>query len=171
MKESIVTTINGVKIIAIAKDGDTFVPVRHICEALGIDFAAQYNKLQVDETLSSVIAIIAITAADGKSYDTLCLPQKHVYGWLFTVSPNKVSPDARDSVIKYRRECYEALWNHFSGEVSRRNRENLQEIRILEEINRLNENICETKGEIKKKQTELARLRAERLNPQPVLDL
>lgn len=57
MENQIISTINGTEILTVDRDGEVFVPIKPICEALGIDFATQYRKLQSDETLSSTIVI------------------------------------------------------------------------------------------------------------------
>lgn len=110
MDKQVITTINGIEISAVRDENNNFfVPVKPICQALGIDFAAQYNKLQADLTLSPTIAIIATVATDEKERNMVCLPLKFIYGWLFTINPGKVNETSRESVLKYRLECYNAL--------------------------------------------------------------
>ena len=43
-----------------------------------------------------------------------CLPIEFIFGWLFTINPKNVKEDARESVRKYRMECYRALYSHFT---------------------------------------------------------
>lgn len=43
-----------------------------------------------------------------------CLPIEFVSGWLFTINPKNVHPDARESVANYRIECYRVLYRHFT---------------------------------------------------------
>lgn len=111
--QNFISKINGVDIVTVNHNGETYVPIKPICQALGIDFAAQYNKLQADETLSSTIAIIAMVGADNKEREMVCLALKFVYGWLFTINPGKVAPEAREAVIRYRRECYDGALQSF----------------------------------------------------------
>jgi len=42
------------------------------------------------------------------------LQLEFVFGWLFTIDHNKVRPEIKDSVIRYKMECYHALYRHFT---------------------------------------------------------
>jgi esterase/lipase len=52
--------------------------------------------------------------ADGKQREMFCLPLEFVFGWLFTINPKNVSEEARPLVIRYKMECYRALYNYFT---------------------------------------------------------
>ena len=164
-----ITRINGTEIMAVDRDGEIYVPIKPICQALGIAFQSQHQKLQTDPILSSVVTLSVITAADGKAYETVCLPLKFVYGWLFTINPANVSESARESVTKYKMECYEALYNHFTSGLRRQIETNNAEIALLGQINAALAAEKEAKSTRKKAEEALSKLRAERLNPQPML--
>lgn len=51
MKDTIIATINHVEIVVTS---DMFVPIKPICEALGVDAKAQRDKIQAHPILSSV---------------------------------------------------------------------------------------------------------------------
>ena len=55
-----------------------------------------------------------VVAADGKEREMLCLPYEFIFGWLFTINPKNVKEEARESVAKYRIECYRVLFRHFA---------------------------------------------------------
>lgn len=109
MTQSIISKINGVDIVTVDKDGDIYVPIKPICDALGIDDKSQRSKIQVVEILASVGVLATSTGTDGKNYEMFCLPLQYVYGWLFTINPKNVAPAAREAVSRYCRECYDAL--------------------------------------------------------------
>ncbi len=100
--------------ITIIQNGEKRVAVRPICEALGIDFSAQLQRLKRDEILSSVVVTITTTGSDGKRYEMVTIPFKYVFGWLFTIDTSKVREDAKDAVMNYKMQCYDALYNHFT---------------------------------------------------------
>lgn len=114
MNEFQVTKVNNVSIIAIDENGKKFVPVKPICEALGIEMEPQRRKLNEDEILNSVTTLRVATGGDGKQYDMLCIPLEFVFGWLFTINPKNVSPEARESVTRYKLQCYQALFEYFT---------------------------------------------------------
>lgn len=169
MTQSIISKINGVDIATVDKDGDIYVPIKPICDALGIDDKSQRSKIQVDEILGSVGVLSTSTGTDGKNYEMFCLPLQYIYGWLFTINPKNVAPAAREAVSRYRRECYDALYEHFAGSLRRRVEENEAEIGLLREINAAIGEEKEAKARRRKAEEALDKLRSERLNPQPRL--
>lgn len=169
MNDLTIARINNVDIVSAVENGETLVPIKPICSAMGIAFERQYTKLREDESFSSVITLKVTTGADGKQYEMVCLPLMYVYLWLGSINPKNVSDEARPAVCRYRIECAEALYDHFTGTQKRVNEQNQIEIRLLEEINGLTEDMQRTKNELRLKKEHLAKLRTERLNPQPRL--
>jgi hypothetical protein len=100
--------------IQMSNDGCKMIPIRPICEALGIDPDSQRKRIERDEILSSVAVVMTATGSDKKQYEMYCLPLKFTFGWLFTIDTNRVNEDARKSVIKYKLECYNVLYRHFT---------------------------------------------------------
>lgn len=164
-----VAVVNNVDIITLTHEGEIYIPIKPICQALGIDDKRQREKIQEDITLGMVAAIMPTTGADGKTYEMLCIPLCYIHGWLFTINPKNVLPEAREAVTAYRRECYETLYNHFAGQAKRRQEENEAEIALLNELNEMHEEERHAKKRCKEIQHQLERLRKERLNPAPSL--
>ena len=108
--------------------------------------------------MNSVAALRASTGADGKKYEMLCLPVRYIFGWLFTINPANVKPEAQEAVRVYRRSCYDALYQHFFGTQKRQ----------LEQ-NRLNQQQQQLKQTIADKRKKLEQLRNERLKNEPQL--
>lgn len=169
MEKQFITTINGVDIVTVDKDGETYVPIKPICDAIGIEAAAQRVKIQSDEFFNSVGSIIESTGSDGKHYDMFCLRLRDVYGWLATINPGKVAPEAREAVTRYRRECYDVLYEHFTCSMQRTIETNNAEIELLRQINSAISDEKEAKDRRKKAEKDLDKLRAARLDPQPSL--
>lgn len=167
--QTLISKINGVDIVTVERDGEIFVPIKPICAALGIEAAPQRDKLQNDEFFNSVGTIIVSTGADGKSYEMYALPLKFIYGWLATINPGKVAPEAREAVAVYRRECYDVLYEHFTGSMRRTIETNNAEIALLQQINSAISREKEAKAERRKAEEALGKLRSERLNPQQSL--
>lgn len=113
METKTIARVNNVAIVA-GNDSQKLVPIKPICDALGIDYSTQVKKIKEDEDLQSTMGLSPIVAADGKDREMVCLPIEFVFGWLFTINPKNVKEDARESVRKYRMECYRALYSHFT---------------------------------------------------------
>lgn len=170
MNKILITSINGIDIYAVNdKDGNVFVPVKHICDAIGVAYQTQHLKLQEHEILAPTITLRVMVAADGKKREMVCLPLEFVYGWIFTINTKNVSEKAHDSVLRYQLECYNALYRHFAGSLRRRVEENEVEIELLRQINSAIADEKEAKNRRKDAEEALSKLRSERLNLQPAL--
>lgn len=109
-----IAVVNSSQIMVI-ENGDKLVPIKPICDALGIDAKAQRSKIQEDDFLSSVGVLSTSTGKDGKNYEMFCIPFKYVFGWLFTINPANVKEEAREAVMNYRAQCYDVLYKHFTA--------------------------------------------------------
>jgi hypothetical protein len=112
-KEVRVTEVefHGDVVATVEQDGIFYVPVKRLCENLGIDFPKQFVKIKADARFS--YCDIATTAQDGKSYKMFCLPLDQLSGWLFTINPNKVRSTIRLKLITYQKECVQALHDYW----------------------------------------------------------
>lgn len=114
LRTAVVAKINNIEIVVV-NNGDDMVPIKPICEALGIDHKTQVDKIKEDEILASVGGLCPSTGKDGKAYEMFSIPFKFVFGWLFTIDASRVKPEAKEAVIKYKLACYDALFDHFVG--------------------------------------------------------
>jgi len=110
-----IALVNNVQ-IQLIENGDKRVPIKPICEALGIDVDSQRKKIIEDEIIGPVTVLSTATGSDGKQYDMLTIPFRYVFGWLFTINPKNVAPDAKEKVLRYRKECYDILFSYFSDQ-------------------------------------------------------
>ena len=101
-------------------DGSVFIPVRPLCENLGIDWSAQRRRIAGNPVLSEVTMSVVVTTTDidessrrPHASDMLCLPLNYLNGWLFGVNADRVKPEIRDDVIRYQRNCYNVLAEAF----------------------------------------------------------
>lgn len=98
-----------------------YVPVRPLCDYLGLGWSAQRQRIMRDEALTEAVqgvVIMTTPSADGRgggAQTLLCLPLPKLYGWLFGVTVNKVRPELRDKLTRYRAECYDVLADAFHG--------------------------------------------------------
>ena len=113
VKTKTVAKINDVSIMLI-EGAEKLVPIKPICEALGINHSNQRAKIQNDEILGSTGVLSTSVGGDGKEREMFCLPYMYALGWLFTINPKNVKAEARENILKFKMECYIALFNHFS---------------------------------------------------------
>ena len=66
-----------------------------------------------DRILSEGMTMMGIPSLGGIQ-ETTCLKLEFVNGWLFTIDENRVKDEnVRERVLTYKRDCYQALYNHF----------------------------------------------------------
>jgi hypothetical protein len=98
-----------------------YVPVRPICDYMGVDWSAQFRRINRDPVLSAeVIPCVVVTATQGQPdqrREMLCLPLDMVNGWLFGINANRVKEELRDRLIQYQRECYRVLADAFVNRI------------------------------------------------------
>ena len=126
---------NGKRIATLRRDGQWWVAVKPICEVLNVHYKAQHRAISEDKILGQLSSIQRIVAADKRERKMLCLPEKFVYGWLFSINSDS------EQLLLYKKKCYEILFDYFHGALTGRQK-------ILEER-------VDLDYKIKEKQTEL----------------
>lgn len=104
-------TVNETVIPIFQDRNESYIAIKPICEAIGVNFRSQFNKLKEDPLLSSVVALRATTGSDGKRYEMQTMPFRYVFGWLFKIDSRNVKPEIKDSIIRYQWECYDILYD------------------------------------------------------------
>ncbi|ENS0776749.1 phage antirepressor N-terminal domain-containing protein [Acinetobacter baumannii] len=108
----ITVPFHNAELYLVEHDGQPYTPMKPIVEGMGMDWASQFVKLK--QRFASTIVEITIVANDGKERLMTCLPVRKLFGWLMTISPNKVKPEIRDTVIMYQQECDDVLWDYWT---------------------------------------------------------
>lgn len=93
--------------------GRILVAMKPIADVLELDWDAQRRNVMEDPVLSSTTVIMTAVGADGKSREMVCLPIDYLNGWLFKISANRYKGERRETIIRYQRECYRVLADHF----------------------------------------------------------
>ena len=101
------------ELIVVEKDGQQFVAMKPIVEALGLDWENQRQMIKKDWVLSSTAFVTKVVAEDGKTREMICLPLEFLNGWLFKVPVSRYTGEKREIIGKYQRECYLALHAYF----------------------------------------------------------
>ena len=102
---------------AIPESGRVLIPLRPLCDGLGLQSEAQRKRLlgQAWATTSVTEAV----AADGRSRELFCLDLDSLPMWLATISTRRVRPEVRAKLERYQREAARVLRDHFFGHAER----------------------------------------------------
>jgi putative antirepressor protein len=86
-----------------------WIAIKPICEALDINYNRAYQNISEDKNLSQLFAKQQMVDTLGRAKEMICLPEKYIYGWLFSLR-------SKSEVLKqYQMKCYEVLYNYFNG--------------------------------------------------------
>lgn len=100
------------QIMATVVNGTPMVSIRHACEAIGLNYSTQAEKL-AKRSWASVVPLRG-TAADGKSYQLSMIDRRTFTMWLATIDTNRVSPEARPIIEAFQAEAADALDAYFN---------------------------------------------------------
>ena len=113
-------SFNNQSLITVEQNGNHYVAMKPICENIGLAWEPQVLRIKRDEVLSQGM-IVMIIPTNGGNQNMICLPIEYLNGWLFGIDINRCKPEIRDTLIKYKKECYQALHNYwFNGKAERK---------------------------------------------------
>lgn len=93
-------------------DGKPEVALRHVCDAIGIDYSKQLRKLKAKSW--AVVALRSTTGADGKTYEMAMIDRRTFTMWLATIDTNRVNDTARPILEAFQAEAADALDAYFN---------------------------------------------------------
>jgi hypothetical protein len=96
-----------------------YVPLRPICDYLGLSWSGQRERTMRDPVLADEVRFVRVTRANSKggNPEVLALPLDKLPGWLFGISAARVREELRDKIIRYQRDCFRVLWDTFRHEI------------------------------------------------------
>jgi hypothetical protein len=101
-----------------AGEQQVFVPVRPICDFLGLNWSGQQQRINRDPVLSKVKGVCLIHTPGGPQ-EMLCIPLEFLNGWLFSINASRAKESVREQLITYQLECYKILADAFLGPEAR----------------------------------------------------
>lgn len=97
-------------------DGRGYVAVKPLCDALGISFQKQHEKIVNNSSFN--YHLMVTVAEDGKQREMLCIPVKKVGGWLFSINAKRVKPEIRERLLMFQEDLHTLIYNAISGKVT-----------------------------------------------------
>jgi len=103
---------NRQSLITFEQNGTYYTAMKPICENIGLAWESQLTRIKRDEVLSEGM-IVMITPTNGGNQQMVCLPIEYINGWLFGIDIKRCKPEIRETLIMYKKECYQALYNYW----------------------------------------------------------
>ncbi len=94
------------------EDGTVCVPIRPICDVLGINWASQSKRIKRDDVLSENVTVVIMATVKGKR-EMLALPVEYLNGWMFGLTTSKLKPELQAKLKQYKQDCYRVLAEAF----------------------------------------------------------
>ncbi|MCO5190983.1 MAG: ORF6C domain-containing protein [Anaerolineae bacterium] len=97
---------------------EVYVPIRQICDLLGVSYQGQIRRINDDPVLSQKVKGVNVTftpsgSRGGGMQIANCLSLNYLNGWLFSINAKRVKPEVRDRLIVYQEKCYQVLAEAF----------------------------------------------------------
>jgi hypothetical protein len=105
-------------LVPIEGESRIYVPVKLLCDYIGLDWASQRKRINRDEVLSTCMVIMTMQMpGDDQKREHLVLPLSMIPGWLFGITTARVKPQLKEKIIRYQRECFDVLWDAFRPQI------------------------------------------------------
>lgn len=95
-----------------ADDGQIYVSVRHMCDALGLNIQAQTRRMRRHNVLRDGFMVAKMATIKGVRKSNI-LRVDLVPLWLTGISTNAVKDEIRSKLVRFQREAAKVLWEAF----------------------------------------------------------
>ncbi|MGD0613610.1 MAG: phage antirepressor N-terminal domain-containing protein [Anaerolineales bacterium] len=93
------------------------LPIHELCDALGLDFSSQLQRLKRDVVLEEHVFTVSarVVRKDGvaSDQDVACLSLERLHYWMGTVNHERVKPGLKEKVIFFKKEMADAVFAYF----------------------------------------------------------
>jgi P22_AR N-terminal domain len=93
------------------------LPLRQLCEALGLDFSNQLQRVKRDVVLAKHLHMVraTVTRSDGVSseQEVACIAYRRLDYWMGTIDHMRVKAGQRDRLILFKEEMADAIHAYF----------------------------------------------------------
>ncbi len=111
-----VIDFHGEQLIAVVLESDgVAIPLRLLCERIGLDTEAQAEKLRTHPVLAAGLRVVNVEI-NGRVRSVLAIIHTKLPFWLATISPEQVNDETRPKLIQYQTELADILARLFYGE-------------------------------------------------------
>jgi len=109
--------IEGDDILAVrVNEGDIYLPLRSMCEALGVSYQGQVARIRRDEVLADGLHVLRVETGGG-AQSAQALHLECVPLWLAGLEPSRVREEIRPRLRVYKRWVRQKVWDAFAAEL------------------------------------------------------
>lgn len=113
--ETEIIPYRGMELLTRKVNNIVWVALKPIVNAIGLDWMSQSVKVKNDIRFN--YSVIPMVGADGKNREMLSLDAYQIPAFLYSINPNKVRKDLRETIISFQNETFKVIneyWNNKS---------------------------------------------------------
>jgi hypothetical protein len=109
-------------LVQLGEDGEIYVALRPIVEALGLNWSGQLQRVKRDDVLGKYLRYLSVvvTHTEGREAqygEVVCLPRQYLSGFLFGISAGRIKDSRlRAKVVQFQEEAHLLLDAAFTGD-------------------------------------------------------
>ncbi len=94
---------------------EIYLPIRPICNALGISWTTQHRKIRADVVLLESVRTLRLHTKGGQQ-NLVCMDVEAIPMWLAGIEPRRVRDDLRERLMSYKRWVRKVVYEAFARE-------------------------------------------------------
>jgi hypothetical protein len=94
-------------------EGKIFVALKPLVNGMGLDWKSQYAKIKNDSRFNC--GDNTMVGLDGKNREMVTLNLDHLPAYLYSINPNRVKKELRDTIIAFQSETFSVINNYWRG--------------------------------------------------------
>ncbi|MBS3670200.1 phage antirepressor N-terminal domain-containing protein [Vreelandella boliviensis] len=105
---------HGTNIPTFNVEGVVRVAMKPICDAIGISWSGQFERIKRHKVLGSCVRVIRMqVVGERQGRKLITLPLNKLNGWLFGVDAARVKPEVQERLVAYQSECFDVLSDYW----------------------------------------------------------
>jgi len=110
-------------VVGLANDRKLYLPLRPICQALGIDFASQRKRVLRNAAISDALTNLTFqnypySEEGGRRREASCLRLDRLPYWLGTIEASRIPDEGRRrAIVRFQREFADVAWLAFRSQI------------------------------------------------------
>ena len=108
-------------VVQLGEDGEIYVTLRPIVNALGLNWSGQLQRIKRDFVLSKHLKTLSVVVTHTEGRDeqhgnVICLPKQYISGFLFGINASRIKdPKIQEAVALYQEQAHLFLDAAFTG--------------------------------------------------------
>jgi len=113
MRMEFISVVGTELMTAMDDNSVVYVAMKPLINGMGLDLNSQFEKLKNDSRFN--YGVIPMVGLDGKTREMGSLALDHLPAFLYSINPNKVRKDLRETIIAFQNETFAVINAYWRG--------------------------------------------------------